>query len=102
MNWERRRRISNGPSVSGRGSCVAITCVTFLSDFKHRSSMELENLGDIAVDAQRYDEAISRYTSALSLNHPSAQGILIRRSKAFLAIGSWKQALDDANQVHRF
>jgi tetratricopeptide (TPR) repeat protein len=78
------------------------TPVTFLSDLEQRSSKQPERLGDIAVDAKRYDEAISHYTTALSLNPPSPQDILIKRSKAFLATGSWKQALDDANQVHHF
>ena len=54
------------------------------------------------MDAQRYNEAISHYSTALSLNLPSPQGILAKRSKALLATGSWKQALDDANQVHHF
>jgi len=54
------------------------------------------------VDGRRHDEAISYYTTALSLDPPSSQGILIKRGKAFLATGSWKQALDDANQVHQF
>ena len=30
---------------------------------------------------------------------PSPQGALIKRSKAYLGIGSWERALDDANQV---
>ncbi|KAF8554675.1 hypothetical protein OG21DRAFT_1508679 [Imleria badia] len=68
-------------------------------DFRQRSSRKLEDLGDTAVDAQRYDEAISQYTTAVSLNPPSPQDLLIKRSKAFLATGSWKQVLDDANQV---
>ena len=54
------------------------------------------------MDAQRYNEAIARYSAALSLNSPSPQGILIKRSKAHVAIGSWKQAVDDANQVRHF
>ncbi|KAF8439913.1 hypothetical protein L210DRAFT_3760855 [Boletus edulis BED1] len=68
-------------------------------DFGQRSSEKLAHLGDTAADAQRYDEAISHYTFALSLDPHSAQSILIKRSKAFLETGSWKQALDDANQV---
>ncbi|KAF8549065.1 hypothetical protein OG21DRAFT_1488841 [Imleria badia] len=66
---------------------------------RQRFSKELECLGDAAVDAQRFDDAISRYTTAFSLNLPSPQGILIKRSKAFLAMGSWKQALNDANLI---
>jgi len=54
------------------------------------------------MDAQRYDEAISHYTTALSLNPPSPQGILIKRGKVFMATRSWKPALDDANQVRHF
>ena len=54
------------------------------------------------MDAQRYNEAISHYSTALSLNFPSPQSVLIKRSKALLATGSWKQALDDANQVRHF
>ncbi|KAI9462971.1 hypothetical protein HD554DRAFT_1425706 [Boletus coccyginus] len=68
-------------------------------DFRQRSSEKSEHLGDTAVDSQRHDEAISHYTTALSLDPPSPQGILIKRSKALTATGSWKQALDDANQV---
>jgi hypothetical protein len=73
-----------------------------LLDFKQRSFKNLEHLGDTAVDTQRYDEAISRYSTALSLDYPSPQGILIKRSNAHVATGSWKQAVDDANQVHYF
>ena len=54
------------------------------------------------MDAQRHDEAISYYTTALSLSPACPQGILIRRSKAWLATGSWEKARDDADQVHRF
>jgi hypothetical protein len=60
---------------------------------------ELEHLGDTAVDAQRHHEAVSYYSTSLTLNSPSPQGILIKRSKARMATGSWKQAVDDANQV---
>ncbi|KAF8435996.1 hypothetical protein L210DRAFT_3549787 [Boletus edulis BED1] len=62
-------------------------------------SKELERLGDTAMDALRHDEAISHYTTALYLVSSSPQAILIKRSKAWLATGSWKQALDDANEV---
>ncbi|KAF8439821.1 hypothetical protein L210DRAFT_2180819 [Boletus edulis BED1] len=66
-----------------------------------RSSEELAHLGDIAAHAQRHDEAISHYTTALSLDPPSPQSILVKRSEAFLETGSWKQALDDADEVIR-
>ena len=74
----------------------------FLSDLRQRCLEKLEHLGDTAVDAQQYDVAISHYSTALSFNSPSPQGILIKRSKARVATGAWQQALDDANQVHLF
>ena len=73
-----------------------------VSDFRNRSVKNLEHLGDTAVDARRYDTAISHYSTALSLGCPSPQSILLKRSKACVATGSWTQALDDANQVHLF
>ena len=76
--------------------------VTVLSDFRQRAAEKLEDLGDTVAAAQRYDEAISLYTTALSLKPCSPQGILIKRSKTYITVGLWKQALDDANQVHRF
>ena len=56
------------------------------------------------MDAQRYNEAISHYSTALSLYFHSGEGlrILIQRYKAHVATGSWTQAVDDANQVHHF
>ncbi|KAF8546152.1 hypothetical protein OG21DRAFT_1215477 [Imleria badia] len=67
--------------------------------FRQRSSEKSEHLGDTAVDTQRYNDATSHYETALSLDHLSPQRILIKRCRAFLATGSWKQALDDANQI---
>ena len=54
------------------------------------------------MDARRYDAAITHYSTALSLGSPSPQSILIKRSKAYVATGSWAQAVDDANEVHLF
>ena len=76
--------------------------VTVLSDFRQRAAEKPEDLGDAAAAAQRYDEAISLYTTALSLKPRSTQGILAKRSKMYMSIGSWEQALDDANQVCHF
>ena len=73
-----------------------------LSDFRLRAAKKLEDLGDTAATAQRYDEVISLYTTALSLKPRSPQGILVKRSKMYMTVGSWEHALDDANQVHHF
>ena len=93
--------ISSGLRVSGTFRGV-VAYVTILSDFSQRSSIKLEYLGDTALDSKRHDEAVSHYTTALSLDLPSPRGILIKRGKAFMATGSLEQALDDANQVHHF
>ena len=74
----------------------------FLSDLRQRYLEKLEHLGDTAVDAWQYDVAISHYSTTLSFNSPSPQGILIKRSKARVATRSWQQALDNANQVRLF
>ena len=74
----------------------------FLSDFRQRAAKKPEDLGDTAAAAQRYDEAISLYTTALSLKPRFPQDILVKRSKMYLTVGSWEQARDDANQVHHF
>ncbi|KAF8548773.1 hypothetical protein OG21DRAFT_1489089 [Imleria badia] len=68
-------------------------------DFSKRSFKTLKHLGDTAVNSQRYEEAVSHYSTALSLNHPSPQDVLVKRIKAFMATGCWKQVADDANQL---
>ena len=80
----------------------SVAHVIVLSDFRQRVAEKPEDLGDAAAAAQRYDEAISLYTTALSLKPRSSQGILVKRSKMYMTVGSWEQALDDANQVHHF
>ena len=47
---------------------------------------------------QRYDDAISQYSAALSLDL-SIPHVYIKRSKVYMAKGSWKDALDDVNRV---
>ena len=91
---------ANGLWVSG--CAFRATIAYLLLGFRQRSSAKLEHLGDAAMDAQRYDEAVSHYSSALSLGPPSPQGVLIKRGKAFLEVESWERALDDANQVRSF
>ena len=91
--------------ANGEWSCTAhiveslLTQDSFLSDFRQRSSKRLKRSGDTALNAQRFDEAISDYTIALSLNPPSRQDILVERNKAYTETESWKLALDHANEV---
>ena len=88
--------------VSNRGASQIVVYVAFLSDFDQESFMKMVYLGDTAMNARRHDEAICYYTTVLSLNPPCPQDTLIKRSKMFVATGSWKQALDDANKVYHY
>lgn len=56
-------------------------------------------LGDAAADAQRYDDAITQYSAAMSLNPESRHGLFVKRSKARMAKGLWEDALNDVNEV---
>ena len=51
------------------------------------------------MNAKQYDKAISHYTATLSLGPASPQDLLVKRSKALIATGMWKDALSDANEV---
>ena len=72
------------------------------SDFKQRCVAMLQHLGDIAAEAQQHDEAITQYSTALSLNPVILQDIFVKRSKVYMAKGSWEDAIDDANRVRHF
>ncbi|KAG6374815.1 hypothetical protein JVT61DRAFT_4199 [Boletus reticuloceps] len=66
--------------------------------FRQRCAEKLEILGDAAADAQQHHDAVTRYAAALSLNLPMPH-VFIKRSKAYMAMGLWNDALDDANEV---
>jgi hypothetical protein len=59
----------------------------------------LEALGDTALSSGRDDEAIARYTSALSLSPSNPIDILVKRSGARASKVLWEDALTDANEV---
>ena len=59
----------------------------------------LESLGDTALDSGEHDNAIARYTSALSLDPSNPMNILLKRSKALASKKKWQDALMDANRV---
>ena len=90
------------------GECCCIPCRysrlsdCFLVDFRQRLSMKLEYLGDTAATVQRLDEAISVYSSALSLGPAAPSGLLVKRSKAYITKRFWEKALNDANEVCSF
>ena len=76
--------------------------MTILSDFRCRCRNKLEDVGDGAANAKQYDEAISQYTAALSLDPVSAQDLLVKRSGIYAGKGSWEDVLNDANEVDYF
>ncbi|KAF8556447.1 hypothetical protein OG21DRAFT_1459308 [Imleria badia] len=71
----------------------------WMIDFKSRRCRKLEDLGDLAMSARQHDEAIDRYSTALSLNPANPQILFVKRSKARANLGLWKDALNDANEV---
>ena len=87
------------------GECCCIPCWysclsdCFLLDFRQRLFTKLEHLGDTAMNAQRLDEAISAYSSALSLEPVASSSLLVKRSMVYVATSLWEKALNDANEV---
>ena len=61
--------------------------------------MKLVKLGDNAMDSKDYDEAVKLYSDALTLDSTNQCGILLKRSKVRAVMGSWDQALVDADKV---
>ena len=56
-------------------------------------------MGDTAMGSENYDEAIQRYSDALTLEPTNQSDILLKRSKVRAAMGSWEEALIDADKV---
>ena len=57
------------------------------------------------MSARKFDEAVSRYSAALSLDPSTLRSLpvlLAKRSKARAAMGSWQDAINDANEVPHF
>ena len=88
----------NGSQVSGHPCYGRQPGDRFPTAFGQRCTEKLEQLGDVAADAQQHNDAILQYSAALSLNLPFPQ-ILVKRSKVYLAMGLWEDALHDANQA---
>ncbi|KAI9571750.1 hypothetical protein HD554DRAFT_1817238 [Boletus coccyginus] len=65
-------------------------------DFKIRCMKGLEQNGDVAMDSASYEDAVARYSTALSLD-PSSAVLLTKRSRARAGIGSWQYSLQDAD-----
>lgn len=51
------------------------------------------------MDAERHEDAITCYSPAIALGQGRPRELFIRRSKAHMAKGLWKDGLSDAKQV---
>ena len=69
------------------------------ADFRGRCIEKLEKLGDTAVDSQNHNEAVIRYSEALSLDPHNLSDILYKRSKTQSLAGSWQDSLLDAEKA---
>ena len=69
-----------------------------VSEFKSRCHGKLGDLGDSALNGKQYDEAVSHYTVALSLNLATPQDLLMKRSNAWLGKGASEDALSDVKE----
>jgi len=58
----------------------------------------LEQNGDIAIDSASYEDAVTHYSTALTLD-PLSAVLLTKRSRARAGIGSWQDSLEDADAV---
>ncbi|KAH0831382.1 hypothetical protein J3R83DRAFT_14045 [Lanmaoa asiatica] len=67
-------------------------------DFKAPCLKTLEQRGDDTTDSASYTDAAVYYTAALTLN-PFSPDLLTKRSKARAGIGSWADALEDAEAL---
>lgn len=66
----------------------------------YRCTKKLEHLGDIAAEAEQYNDAIMQYSTALSLNPASPRDVFVKRSRVYMLKALWGDAIDDAKKVH--
>ncbi|KAF8550473.1 hypothetical protein OG21DRAFT_1446572 [Imleria badia] len=68
-------------------------------DLVRRCFATFERNGDAAFQSDNAKEAIVQYSTALYLNPSNPAGLLVKRSKARAMLGSWEDALVDANEA---
>ncbi|KAG9309644.1 hypothetical protein JVU11DRAFT_10308 [Chiua virens] len=68
-------------------------------DFQRRCVVRLEELGDAAIDSQNYDEGVELFSTRLSLHPVDSVEILLKRSKAYILLSLWEEALNDADEA---
>jgi hypothetical protein len=57
----------------------------------------LEDIGNVVMQSNNAEKAITCYSAALSLNPPNPARLLVKRSKARATIMLWEDALKDAD-----
>jgi len=70
-----------------------------IEEHLQRCMKALEDIGDVAMECEKAEEAISSYTAALSLNPSNPVGLLVKRSRARAMQNSWEDALKDADEA---
>jgi hypothetical protein len=71
-----------------------------LSEFMHRCATKLERVGDKALNAKKQDEAVSAYSTALSLSSSIPDTVLVKWATMMLKGGSAHEALSAAAKVY--
>ena len=51
------------------------------------------------MSSQKYNEAVEHLLMMLSFNPPNRIEVLVRRSKAWVSMNLWSEALSDAGEV---
>ena len=88
----------NGSTVGGYSGNVSRADST-PSDFRGCCVEKLEKLSDSMMDSKNYDKAIKLFSNILTLDPTNPCDILLKRSEAQIVMGSWKEALIDADKV---
>ena len=70
-----------------------------MSDFTNRCASTLEVNGDEASKAEKYDEALAAYSTALSLSPSMSRTLLVKWARLILVRGSANEAFDAAGKV---
>ncbi|KAG9318932.1 hypothetical protein JVU11DRAFT_1046 [Chiua virens] len=73
----------------------------WLSGFRQQCAKKLEELGDIAIHSNKFDDAIGYFSTILLLDPVDRSAILIKRSIARARMNSWEDALVDADEIIR-
>ena len=69
------------------------------SEFTHRCTTKLENIGDEASNAEKQDEAVSAYSTALSLSPSTPHTVLVKWAGMMLVRSSASEASSAAAKV---